>query len=252
MPGGDNGVHLAGQLRMEGTAMKVKTLSVLAGISAPLIMTATADAGFVGITTTAKPNSFNLYVVNVYAEFDNPGNDWMQSVAGTPGTPMSITVIGGSFWNHPTAGGDTAPAAFAVDFYPSLAFDTFVTIGVKMVGVGGQPVDGTTLVNFPQPIAGSSIYTTNGSWALLGPLPQGDPFNPPDSYPGNGQILIGQFSMEIPADTPYGIVGAFKMGLVSDGVVIGVDVAFSSIVPTPGALGLIGLAGLLSTRRRRR
>ena len=233
--------------------MKVKTLSVLAGISAPLILTGSADAGFVGITTTAKPNSFNLYVVNVYAEFDNAGNDAMQSVAGTPNNPLSISVVGGSFWNQVPFGGDTAPSAALVGLFPSLAFDTFVTIGVKMVGVGGQPFDGTTLVgNLPLPVAGTSFGTTNGSWAILGPLPQGNPFDPINSFPGDGRVLIGQFSMEIPADTPYGFMGEFKMGLVSDGVVVAANGTFSSVVPTPGALGLIGLAGLLSTRRRRR
>ena len=233
--------------------MKVKTLSVLAGISAPLIMTATADAGFVGITTTAKPNSFNLYVVNVYAEFDNAGNDAMQSVAGTPNNPLSISVVGGSFWNHPIFSGDTAPSSALFEFWPSLAYDTFLTIGVKMTGPGGQPFDGTTLVgNLPLPVAGTSFGTTNGSWAILGPLPQGNPFDPINSFPGDGRVLIGQFSMEIPADTPYGITGEFIIGVQSDHVIERIDVTFSSVVPTPGALGLIGLAGLLSTRRRHR
>jgi len=137
--------------------MKVKTLSVLAGISAPLIMTVTADAGFVGITTTAKPNAFNLYVVNVYAEFDNPGNDAMESVAGTPGNPLSISVVGGSFWNQPTFGGDTAPNASLFGIVPSLAFDTFVTIGVKSTGPLGQPADGTTLVRATRSIRSTAF-----------------------------------------------------------------------------------------------
>ena len=232
--------------------MKVKTLSVLAGISAPLILTGSVDAGFTGVTTTAKPNSFNLYVVNVYAEFDNPGNDAMGAVGGTPNNPLSISVVGGSFWNQPTFGGDTAPDAAWVGAFPSLAFDTFVTIGVKSTGPLGQPADGTTLVNFPQPIAGTSISASNGSWAILGPLPQGDPFDPINSFPGDGRVLIGQFSMEIPADTPYGFTGEFGMHLDSDGVHVIAYGTFSSIVPTPGALGLIGLAGLLTTRRRHR
>jgi len=189
--------------------MKLRTLSVLAGVSVPLILTGSADAGFTGVTTTAKPNAFNLYVVNVYAEFDNPGNDAMQSVAGTPGNPLSISVVGGSFWNHPGLGLDTPSNSALFEFWPSLAYDTFVTIGVKATGPLGQPVDGTTLVNFPQPIAGTSISTSNGSWAILGPLPQGNPFDPINSYPGDGRVLIGQFSMEIPADTPYGITGEF-------------------------------------------
>ncbi len=86
--------------------MKVKTLSVLAGVSVPLILAGSSDAGFVGITTTAKPNAFNLYVVNVYAEFDNPGNDWMEVVGGGGGYPLSIRVVGGSLWFNPAFGTD--------------------------------------------------------------------------------------------------------------------------------------------------
>jgi hypothetical protein len=228
--------------------MKMKTLSVLAGISAPLIATAAADAGFVGVKVVAKPNEFGLFVCNVYAEFDNAGNDAMQAVAGTPDAPLSITVVGGTFWNH-AVGTDLAPASFAVNFYPSLAFDSFYTIGVKEVGANGQPVNSTTLVgNIPQPLAGTSIATTNGSWAILGPLPQGDPFDPINSYPGNGQVLIGQFST---ADGT-GIVGTFLIQYVSDGVVTASVESFAHFIPTPGALGLLGAAGLIGFRRRRR
>ena len=78
--------------------MKMKTLAVLAGVSAPLILTGPSDAGFVGVKALKKLDgeAFGLWVVNVYAEFDNPGGDWMQSVAGTPNQPLNITVIGGS------------------------------------------------------------------------------------------------------------------------------------------------------------
>jgi len=58
--------------------------------------------------------------------------------------------------------------------------------------------------------------------------------------------------MEIPADTPYGITGEFRMHLISDGVDVEAYGTFSSIVPMPGVLGMFGLAGLLSTRRRHR
>ncbi len=233
--------------------MKMKTLSVLAGISAPLIATAAADAGFVGIKVTKKPNTLGLMVVNVYAEFDNQGGDWMQAVAGSLLSPLSISVIGGTFYNTPNTGGDTAPTTFLVGIFPSLAFDTFVTIGVKQVGAPpvGQPFDGTTLVNYPQPIAGTGTFTSNGSWAILGPLAQGNPFDPINSFPGNGQVLIGQFSATI---TPQllGIQGTFLLQYVSDGVVTATTESFANFIPTPGALGLLGAAGLIGRRRRRR
>jgi len=213
--------------------MKVKTLSLLAGVGAPLILTGSADAGFNGIYAIGKPNPFGLVVCNVYAQFDNAGNDRMQAVAGTPNHPMNISIVtGGSFWNH-------------------LAYDTFVTIGVKATGPLGQPADNLILANFPQPIAGTSISTTNGAYAVSASHPQGNPFDPINSFPGDGRILIGQFS------TPWngsivGIQGIFLMQFVSDGVVTQSVESFSHfVVPVPGALGLFGLAGLRGTRRRR-
>ena len=201
--------------------MKMKTLSVLAGVSAPLIMAAPSDAGFVGTYVTKKDNAFNLMTVNVYAEFDNPGADWMQAVAGT--------------------------ALIAV--FPSLAYDSFFTIGIKALATGS--VNALNLVNMPI-LAGTSVSTVNGSWGLVPPTAaQGNPFDPANSFPGNGSILIGQFSTEVGVD-PYGIVGQFLIQYVSDGAIGQSYVSFENIVPTPGALGLLGAAGLIGRRRRRR
>jgi hypothetical protein len=227
--------------------MKMKTLSVLAGIGAPLIMTATARAGFVGIPEPVKKdNPFGYWVVNVYAEFDNPGNDFMQAVAGSPNNPLNITVIGGSFVNSP-AGGDTAPTTFLTGLIPTLAYDSFYTIGMKVVAAG--VVDATTVVNMPV-LSGTSIATTNGSWAAVPPTaPQANPFDPINSFPGNGLILIGQFNISTFAT---GIVGSFLLQYTSDGVVTASAEGFVHPFPTPGALGLLGAAGLIGCRRRRR
>ncbi len=45
--------------------MKAKTLAMLVGVSAPLILSGSTDAGFVGIETVSKPNPFGLFVVLV-------------------------------------------------------------------------------------------------------------------------------------------------------------------------------------------
>ena len=224
--------------------MKVKTLWVLAGVSVPLILTASSGAGFTGVTATGKPNPFGIYVCNVYAQFDNPGNDWMQAVAGTPATPISITVVGGTFWNHPE-GGDTAPDSALFGLFSSLAYDTFVTIGVKATGPLGQPADNTIFVNIPVPIAGTSIYTSSASWAVFPFEPQGNPFDPINSYDGNGRVLIGQFS----TTNGTGIVGTFLVQYLSDGVVTATVESFEHFIPMPGALGMLGLAGLWPSAR---
>ena len=85
--------------------MKLKTLSVLAGLSAPLILTSATDAGFVRVFVRAKQSiNPNRRICNIYAEFDRPGEDHMNIVGGTPLNPMQIDVISGKFFN-PLPGG---------------------------------------------------------------------------------------------------------------------------------------------------
>ena len=76
--------------------VRIKTMAVAVGVSAPLILSGSVDAGFVGITTTSKPNEFGLLVCNVYAEFDTPGEDHMISVAATSLQQVTIEVITGT------------------------------------------------------------------------------------------------------------------------------------------------------------
>jgi hypothetical protein len=201
-------------------------LAVAAGIGAPLILTAASHASYVGTSHAVVPNEYGLYVVRVYAEFDNPGGDWMLSVAGTPVTPLLITVNPpGAFYNHPY-GSDLAPSTVNVSVFPSLAFDSFFTIGLRTVAVG--QTDHTTLVNLPE-LAGTSINTDNAAWGLIPPTAdQGNPFDPVNCYPGDGRVLIGQFSSE---DSQL-IGGRFLMLCLSDGEPIYPEGSFN-YTPTP-------------------
>jgi hypothetical protein len=230
--------------------MKLKTLLVLAGVSSPLIASASADAGFVGLKVVKKiPNPFGILTINVYAEFDNMGNDWLDGMGGTPNYPLTIGVVGGTFWNH-AAGGDTAPPEGLFILYPSLAYDSFYTIGLKAIPMGES--DATTLVNMPT-LGGyygpfvTSVSTTNGAMGIVPPTDtQGNPWDP-DSGGGAGQVLIGQYS----TTNGIGFYGSFLIKGTFDGAP-GDIVAVSFAWPAPGTLGLLGLAGLMSTRRRRR
>ena len=73
----------------------------------------------------------------------------------------------------------------------------------------------------------------------------GAPFNAKHSFPGNGQILIAQFS------TLEGtsISGTLLIRYVGNGNSGRTIVSFS--IPTPGALAMMGVAGLIGRRRRR-
>ena len=226
--------------------MKMKTLSLLAGVSVPLIATASASAGFLGIKTVSKEQVLvpGLLVVNVYAEFDRPGEDQMQAVAGTMFAPMIISVTGGTFYNHAFGAIDnSAPSTVFIGVDPKFAYDTFATIGAK-VSSAAFP-DATTLTPGLPLIAGSVFSTTVGGWAVTPIDPQTDPFNT-DYSSGNGQILIGQFST---ADGTA-IQGTMLIMYISNGVVVSGVVSFFH-VPGPGALWLLGATGLLCPRRRR-
>ncbi len=224
--------------------MKMKTLSMLAGVGAPLIATASASAGFVGINTVIKENPFGYLVVNVYAEFDRPGQDEMQAVAGTANNPLIVQVQNGTFFNA-NGGTDKAPSAFFISLIPSLAFDTFVTIGIKFT----EPLFDALIIapDFQAGITGTQLFLTNSGWAVTPVDPQTDPFDP--AYvQGNGTVLIGQFST---ADGTA-ISGTFLLQFTSNGVPGVQSVVSFFAVPTPGALALLGAAGLIGARRRRR
>ena len=197
--------------------MKITTLAVAAGVSAPLILSGSASGGFQGVATCVKlPAPSGFLTVNVYAVFDRPGEDHMLAVAGTPNSPLYIEVVGGTFYQH-QFGTDRPPLDFFVEAFPSLAFDTFVTIGVKCVGdlPGCQPQDNMVITPGWPGFGSSVVSTSNSGWATNPSNPQGNPFDPVNSFPGDGRILIGQFST---ADG-NGISGTIWLQFLSNGVV---------------------------------
>ena len=223
--------------------MKVTTLRILVGVTTPLILTGSVQAGFLGISTTSKPNDFGLLVVNVYAEFDRPGEDAFWKVAGISSAPLLVQVIGGTVYNH-AFGGASNHAAFTalVAVFPSLAYDSFVTINAKVTSAAFP--DATVITPGLPLIEGTSFATTVAGWAVSPIEPQTDPFNT-DYSSGNGQILIGQFST---ADGTA-IQGTMLIMYISNGVVVSGVVRFYP-VPVPGALWLLDASGLVGRRRR--
>ncbi len=225
--------------------MKIQTLAVLAGMSAPLILSGSASAGFIGIETTSKPNEFGIFTVNIYAVFDRPGEDHMLATFGTREIPLTIQVTGGTFYNHPF-GGDTAPQPVLIEAFPSLAYDTFVTIGKK-------DADGDALLvvaGFPIGITGSVLETLSG-WLVTVDDPQGNPFDPANSFPGDGSVLIGQFST---ADG-NAISGTIPMEYISNGFTEQSVVTFHHTLDPPcpwdcgdgdGKVGVVDFLALLT------
>jgi len=234
--------------------MKMKTLVVAAGVSAPLILGGSASGGFTGISTTSKPNEFGIFVVNVYAEFDRPGEDLMSLVAGTSLNPLTIEVIGGTFYQHPfnNAIMDRPPQGPLIDVFPSLAYDTFVTIAVKCVGDPPcQPIDNMVITaGFPG-FGPSVLMTSHEGWAITPIEPAADPFNP-DFFAGDGRVLIGQFSTV----DGSGIEGTMLLQYTSNNVFGQSVVSFQHMLDPPcpfdcggdndGNVGIVDFLNLLA------
>lgn len=250
--------------------MRSKGLLLLAGAGAPLILSSAASADFVGLKTVTKSiDGFEEWVskvVNLYAIFsddnqDGIGDGALIGVAGLPGQEMNISVRDGVFYQNPlntSNAGRTAPPEAFLNTFPSLRVDTFLTIGLKYVRTGSA--DDTSLTpTFP--LEGGS--TNDGSWSDTRlQIDDGAwfAFNPDtlQARPGNWdntatQVLIGQFSVAAGAGPTAGILGtALVQGEQSNGSVFMEYLSFDSQVPAPGTLALLGSAGLLGLRRRRR
>ena len=214
--------------------MKTRTLRLLVGIGGPLVLAGTAGADFTGLKVLSKPNEFGLFVCNVYAEFDNPA-DTILGVSGTPDAPISITVTGGTFYQH-AFGTDRAPHHHLLAAFPSLAFDTFVTVGVKTNDGTDQTFFGPGWPGFGT----DTLFVDNNYWWVQPGAPQGVP-------DASGQILIGQFSTL----DGTAIGGTFQVSWFdAQGTSFDTVVEFYHPLPAPSTLVL--LAGGLARRGRRR
>jgi hypothetical protein len=218
--------------------MKAKTLSLCAGIGGVMLLAEAAPAGFTGIEWEQKANDFGVFTVNVYATFDN-SNDALYAVAGTPNAPLQVEVVAGSFYQN-SFGSDLSPNPALLIPFPSLAYDTFVTIG-KKTSTGDQtgltpnwPGFGTSLLP-DDPVDGENM-----AWFITPDQSQGAPVD--------GRVLMGQFSSMDSEE----IKGQFLISAVSDGDGSFQEyVSFTTLVPAPGALALLGLACVGGRRRRK-
>jgi hypothetical protein len=181
--------------------MKLKALAVLAGLGAACIACDRSAGEYLGLTHVYKPNPFGIDVCNVYAQFDH-SDDRLLAVAGTADAPMMVDVwSGGTLYQH-TFGGDTAPQQEFIDLFPSLAYDTFGTIGVKV----NDGTDSTTLTPFWPGFGAIEVGAANLAWFVTPDDAQAAP------DPG-GRVLLGQFST---ADG-FAPRGRFLILVISDG-----------------------------------
>ena len=210
--------------------MKVLTLTASVG---SLILAGAASADFQGISYELSTNAYGN-TIQVFVELE--AGDQLNAVYGDGDNALLIEAVGGSFYQNAFGGATSTlinPALFPV--FPSLAYDSWVTIGLSDQ-VGNAMLNiGIDWANFE---AGGSFSTDNGSW-----------FATPDDaqvYEIGGRVLIGQFTL-IDGELSGQVNLQGKNADGSNWTVLAEQIG----IPAPGAIALLGLAGIASRRRRK-
>jgi len=220
--------------------------------------TSLADAGLIGLHLqqhavdgngpfgTVLPGTTTW---RLYAEFDDP-NDQLTASGGHPAAQASIMSSSGFYQNE--FGGPFSssinPAIYPP--FPGLLYDSWITIGAEDLFDNNMYTSNLDTTTFE---AGGNFHISNGSWGI----PQNDPFAFGVTLPGmsNWHVLVGQFTTAGygPSSAPWGkmnLSGYSEYFMPGEQVPWSVDgVTFG--IPAPGALALLGLAGIALRRRRR-
>ncbi len=252
---------------------KLTCCVAVAGASVPLILAGAASGEVLGVKSVKKfvdpadiaadtniPGVTSLMVVNVYAQF-TPGDAAASVIAlggsDTLGINMQINTRDGTFFQHPFGRPNHLSPSAALGDVPgfnALKYDSFVTIGRKL---DDDPIDGSDQTQVQLLETWTDTRFTGGpesDWFVVGSPTQGfvgqGPDNPPD------QVLIAQFTVANPGPNG-GVFGQMFLfgfhtnaaGVVETYTITGV---FDNQIPAPGTLALLGVAGLMGSRRRRR
>jgi len=224
----------------------MKTIAFM-GTAGALILagTASADVSHISIDSLGDMGYGETY--RMYAHVG--AGERVDAVFGNSVGPMSIGTADGMSFYQNALGGPTSTGINSAFFplAPSLEWDSYVTIGALYAN--GSPFAENKLLDIGIDWAsfngGGSIDTDNGSWFVTPVDPQGGELD--------GKVLIGQFTVVGGSGDGYAdLVGQVSIqGKDADGNTFqNLSVGWGAI-PAPGALALLGVAGLAGRRRRR-
>lgn len=266
--------------------MKVKHLSVLAGLAGTALIASPANAAFTGFVIESfdvgvdHASSFVRAAWNagggagldswrIYATFDTTG-DALQGVfgdqGGTPDARRAFLNVSGTIFNVVEATHTFgAPLHYNTPFFagsefssaPERGWDTFVTIGRFAGDTPTQFSTGSDVeTNNLQSNWDTSSVTAGIAWTVV---EVGVPSAaPPQAVVGvTGRLLVMQLTVSSGSLIQGNFGIQFKdpiTGVVStlhDDIGLG-GLSYFEVIPSPGAFALLGLAGLTGVRRRRR
>lgn len=145
----------------------------------------------------------------VYAVMESEG-DVIDAIFGETGKPLEISCSDG-FFQHPKGGGMAAEVQrYDVENDPTLAYDSWVTIGLDdnyMNSVTAFPPETTYFDAFEN---GGTLTTDNGAWFVL-------PDKRQAMAPANKRILIAQFTTTGTVNGLINIHGRTKAILDAEG-----------------------------------
>ena len=163
-----------------------KLLGLTAGVGS-LVLAGSAVADFTGMQYEEVENGMaGMTTYRIYAGVDGE----LDAVYGDEVNNLLVTSDGGFYQN--SFGGYGTPSAALFGFFPSLEFDSFVTINLAN-DTGDAMLDiGIDWTGFE---AGGSISTDNGTWFAT----------PSDAqvFAVDGRVMVGQFTVS-DGDHVYG------------------------------------------------
>ena len=210
-----------------------RMISVGSGVGV-LLLAGSASGAYQGMSAELHHSSAYGDSIRLYVNLD--AGDRLDAVYGSAANPL-VLGSNSALYQH-AAGSHTSAdiSAFFLMMAPSLAHDSWVTIGMDAGddtnALSQQTVD---FSNF-----GDEVTTNNGSWYIT-----------PDDAQGaedGGKVLIAQMTIAAggSADDLYGNLN-FQGKLANGDNWSATD----QWIPAPGALALLGLAGIAGRRRRR-
>jgi MYXO-CTERM domain-containing protein len=215
--------------------MKTKLLAS-AGVGA-LLFAGVASADYQGLSAESTETAEGT-VIRLYVNLD--AGDRLDAVYGSGDHALTLGSTSALF--NSSFGGNASTnineALLAV--FPTLANDSWVTIGAEHDGSVSGPANVLSLQGVDFGVDGNFASTSNGSWYIT-----------PDDAQGaedGGRVLIAQLTIAGggSSDDLYGNLNF--QGKLADGSNWG---ATDQWLPAPGALALLGLAGFAGRRRRR-
>ena len=217
--------------------MNIKTLSMT--IAAGSLLATGAMADYTEMSYEAVNNNDGTWTARIFANFD-AATDELDAVYGDASDQLLIGTTS-SFYQNAFGGNTSAdinPALY--DAFPSLRLDSWVTIGLED-NVGNNMLNiGMDWASFE---AGGEIQTSNGTWFAT-------PDDPQVLAGADLRVMIGQFTMYGTDSHVSGVINL--QGKAGDFETFNITgVTFDYALPAPGALALLGLAGVVSRRRRK-